>query len=224
VTWSFGPAGSPDDVGLADRFLAGHPLLLRLETGTPAPGARGLFRVVSGPDGRELLTLTVDGTHLFASMPLRADRVGLARPRVRAPGILAGSAPGDTVHVVVALLGDGGLRLEGPGGRWHRRGPDPSMGWSLLYFTPRIGPAGTVALGFLWCAFLLFAPAAVAPDRHWSRPAGLGLIALLAGVPLLVRFLAPLPLAGWAGVLVGSVAGGLARAYLDRRPAARQER
>jgi hypothetical protein len=212
------PGRIPDEAGAADRLLAGDTVRIMLEAGTIVPGARGLFRIHSGPDGRELLTLTVDGTDLGASIHYRAEVVGLARPRVRAPGTVAGPSPGDTVVLALGLTDDGGLRIDGPGGRFDWAGADPSMGWSLLYFPQRTGPPGRAALGFLWCALLLFAPAFLAAGRRGAAAVGVALLLLLAGLPAVVPFLAPLPLAGWSGAIAGWAAGRGARLALDQAP------
>jgi hypothetical protein len=211
------PGQIPDDGDAAGRFLAGDIVRIRLEAGTPVSGPRGLLRVLSGADDRELVTLTVDGTDLRSSIPYRADAVGLARPRAVAPQVLAGSGPGDTVVLALRLGDDGGLQVAGPGGEWNGAGNDPSMGWSLLYFPRRTGPRGRAALGFLWCAALLFVPALLVAGRAAAALAGITLLLILAGLPAMVPFLAPLTLAGWAGSITGWAIGRTARSALERR-------
>jgi hypothetical protein len=210
------PGRIPDAADAAGRFLAGDTVRIRLEAGTPASGARGLFRIHSGPDGRELITLTVDGTDLRASLHYRAGAVGLASPRAVAREILAGAGPGDTVVLVLRLGDNAGLEVAGPGGQWDGAGNDPSAGWSLLYFPQRTGPRGRAALGFLWCAALLFVPAFLAAGRSAAAAAGITLLLLLAGLPAAVPFLAPLTLAGWAGAITGGAVGRAARSALER--------
>jgi hypothetical protein len=208
------PGRIPDHVRLPDRLLAGRTLSIRMEAGNPVAEARGLLRVVQGPSGRELFILTVHGTAVTASLPVRADRAGLTRPRATAPGVLGGALPGDTVLLLTRLRPDGGLRIEGPGARWDGRGPDPSNGWSLLYVPPGTGPRGMTALGFLWCAVLLLLPAAIAPGPGAALLGGLAVIAAMAVFPLVVPFLAPVPLAGWAGAATGWLVGRLTRRAL----------
>jgi hypothetical protein len=206
------PGGVPTDA--PDRFLAGDTLTIRLLAAEPAPEARGLFRVWSGPTGREVITMTVHGTDVVASVHYRANLLGLSQPRARAPGILGGVAPGDTIALALMLQADGRIHVQGPGGLWTGAGADPSMGWSLLYFPPRIGPVGTTLLAFLWCASLLFASAFFAPGPRSATTAGAGLLILLAGLPWAVPLLAPLPVGGWAGAMVGWVAGVALRTLL----------
>jgi hypothetical protein len=210
------PGRIPDDGDAAGRFLAGDTVRIRLEGGTAVSGARGLLRILSASDDRELVALAVAGTDVRASTRYRADAVGLARPRVLAPEILAGTGPGDTVVLTLRLGDDGGLQVAGPGGEWDGAGNDPSMGWSLLYFPQRTGPRGRAALGFLWCAALLFVPAFLVAGRAAASVAGSTLLLILAGTPAAAPFLAPLAVAGWAGSMTGWGAGRAARSALER--------
>jgi hypothetical protein len=210
------PGRIPDDGDAAGRFLAGDTVRIRLQAGTAVSGPRGLLRILSASDDRELVALTVDGTDLRASTRYRADAVGLARPRVVATEILAGTGPGDAVVLTLRLGDDGGLQVAGPGGEWDGAGNDPSMGWSLLYFPQRTGPRGRAALGFLWCAALLFVPAFLVAGRAAAAVAGITLLLILAGTGAMVLFLAPLTVAGWAGSITGWAAGRAARSALER--------
>ena len=218
------PGRVPDGYELSSRWVAGDTLVLQFESVTPHPGARGLLRIVSGPTGRELVTLVADGTALAANVPLRADEVGLTRPRHRAPRVLAGSAPGDTVRLALTVRADGGLDVQGPVQHWRGPGIDPSMGWSLLYFPGRTGPAGRAALGTVWCWLLLFIPAALADGRAAAALAPMVLVGVLGVSPLFLGHVTPLPVAGWAGGAAGWLAGRAARHWLqsrlprDRRP------
>jgi hypothetical protein len=213
---SVAPGRIPDDGDAAGRLLAGDTVRIRLEAGTPLAGARGLLRILSESDGRDLVALTVDETDLRVSTHYRADAVGLARPRVLAPGALAGTGPGDTVVLTLRLGGDGGFHVAGPGGEWDVAGNDPSVGWSLLYFPRRTGPRGRAGLGFLWCASLLFVPAFLVAGRSAAAVAGATLLLILAGVPAMVPFLAPLTLPGWVGAITGWASGRAARSALER--------
>jgi hypothetical protein len=170
------PAGPvPEAVDLPGRLLAGQTVALTLPAAVPVDETRGLFRINSVADGKVALAIAVNGTTVLATVGYRADWIGLTRPRVGAPGLLADAAPGDTVVLALTIMEDGALRLEAhtpalQTGRGTERavpreasGADPSLGWSLLYYPFRIGARGTAALGFLWCGILLFAPALVAP-------------------------------------------------------------
>jgi hypothetical protein len=202
--------------GASDRFLASDTLTLRLVAAEPSPDRRGLFRVWSGPTGHEVVTMTVRGTDLSASIHYPANLLRLTRPRALAPGVMGGAAVGDTVTLALNLRPDGRIRIVGPGGVWEGGGADPSLGWSLLYFPTRIGPGGTALLGFLWCALLLFGPGFYAPGPRSAAAAGAGLLLLLAGLPHVAPFLAALSGAGWAGAVAGLLAGVAVQRAVDR--------
>lgn len=199
----------PAALDVRSRFLAGQPVMVTLEVVAPADESRGLFRILSAVDGREVLAASVHGDALVTSLSYRATRLGLSRPRVRAPGLLETASPGDTAVLAWTLREDGGLRIDAGAARWEAPGVDPSMGWSLLYHPLGLGAWGTAALGFLWCAMLLSVTTFLAPGRTAAAASGLGLLLVLAGLPLAVPFLAPLSMAGWAGAMAGW-AGGMA--------------
>jgi hypothetical protein len=209
------PAGPiPSAVDLPGRLRAGQTVTLTFQAAPPVEESRGLFRINSVADGKVALAASVFGTALLATVGYRADWISLTRPRVRAPGLLSGFAPGDTVVLALTILEDGTLRLEtGPATATSRQeagaaphedraarheapGADPSMGWSLLYYPPGIGTWGTAALGFLWCAMLLFGPAFLASRRLAAAASGAAVLIVLAASPAIVPFLTPLPPAG----------------------------
>jgi hypothetical protein len=232
------PAGPiPAATDLPGRLLAGQTVALTLPAAVPVDERRGLFRIISVADGKEALAVSVHGTTVLTSVGYRADWIGLARPRNRAPGLLANAAPGDTMVLALTILENGTLRLEagaasraagasnpeaGPTDRQESRparheapGADPSMGWSLLYYPFGIGPWGTAALGFLWCGMLLFAPAFLAPTRLAAAASGATVLIVLAASPAIVPFLPPLPPAGWAGALTAWLLAHTARTRMD---------
>jgi hypothetical protein len=242
------PAGPiPNAVDLPGRLRAGQTVALTFQAAPPVEESRGLFRINSVADGKVALAASVYGTTLLATVGYRADWIGLARPRVRAPGLLSGFAPGDTVVLALTILEDGTLRLEtratsrqedGAAGHEDRAarhedgaarhedgaarheapGANPSMGWSLLYYPSGIGTWGSVALGFLWCGMLLFAPAFLAPTRVAAAASGAAVLIVLAASPAIVPFLTPLPPAGWAGAITGWLLAHAARTRWPPRP------
>jgi hypothetical protein len=250
------PAGPiPTAVDLPGRLRAGQTVTLTFQAATPVEESRGLFRINSVADGKVALAASVFGTTLLASVGYRADWIGLTRPRVRAPGLLAGFTPGDTVALALTILEDGTLRLETEAttrqedgaarhedgaarhedgaarhedgaarhedgaARHEAPGANPSMGWSLLYYPSGIGTWGTVALGFLWCGMLLFAPAFLAPTRVAAAASGAAVLMVLAASPAIVLLLAPLPTAGWTGAITGWLLAHAARTRWTPLPA-----
>jgi hypothetical protein len=210
-----GPVARAVDV--ADRFLAGQPVVLTFPAAPPAEGTRGLFRILSADDGREVLTVTIEGTTVRTGVPYRAARLGLARPRVTATRLLDHAVPGATVVLSLTLGRDGDLRLDAGDAGWHAPGADPSMGWSLLYYPEGTGPWAAGALGFLWCGMLLFGPAFLAPSRGAAAVSGVALLALLVALGAVTPLLAPLTVAGWAGAIAGWVSGRVGRGMVARR-------
>jgi hypothetical protein len=215
ITMEPGPVPAGEDV--AGAFLAGDPLAVTFRRARPGHPGDALLRILSSADGRPVISLAVMNDAVAAGLSYRAGLFGLAHPRAWARGILAGAAPGDAATLTVRLRPDGGLRMDGPGGRTDGPAVDPSMGWSLLYFPHGAGPRTLAALGFLWCGGLVFIPAFLGRRRGEGAWAALLVLLLLAAPPLSTPFLAPLPLAGWAGALVGWTAGRAARAGVDRR-------
>jgi len=200
------PGPLPEELPFRGSFLLGDTLVVVMEAAAPELAPGGLFRVLSAADGREAVTLLVEGEGVILSLPYRADRAGLARPRIRVPGALSGVEPGATARLSAVLGAGGEVLFTSPAGAWWLPGIDPSMGWSLLYFPPGTGGGARALLGFLWCGALLFAPLYWGIGRGRWAAAGV-VLAGLALTPFLVAHLAPLPPAGWAGALLGATTG-----------------
>lgn len=196
-------------------------LVVRARFGPPTSD---LAPVVSVFDGRqrEIFVLGQDGSDLVFRLRRRADDARLRRPEHRAPGLLAGVAPGETRTLRVVRPGgrdregfgrSGRICLGVDGTRRCRAGFPVGRGWSLMLPSEAVGAAARwVDAAWVTLVFL--------PLGFWIRRRLEGLIgaALAGGALLATPALGPVGLAGTAEVagLVVGLGAGLAAARAAR--------
>lgn len=190
----FGPepevrAALRSDAPLRVRWIVGW----RIDR--PAP----LLRIVN-PEGDEAAALFIHREDLVVVHHTRAARLRLDRPGMRAPDVIRGVAPGDTVTLTVRRHGRAAHTSTDRG--WQGNdGIGPGRGWALLLWTMETPRGVARLLDALWI-FL------------WTAPLGvwLGRRAFLVAAPVLVLVpaMAHLAPAAWpeaAGAVCGVLAG-----------------
>ena len=187
---------------------------------------QGLAPVVSIFDDRqrEILVLGQDSDDLVFRMRRRADALGLERPEHRAPRLLAGVEPGDTVRIGALPSGRDGRGERGPDGAplclatgrsvLCGLGFRPGRGWRLLV-DPGLDPEATRWADGAWLA-LLFLPLGFWANPGWEWR---GTVVTAAGAILLAPVVGPVLNPGAAeavGLASGLVVGYSARQLLGR--------
>lgn len=187
------------DASLEVRWIAGRRIA------RPAP----LLRIVNR-DGDEAAALFIHGEDLLVVRHTRAARLRLDRPALRAPGVVRGTAPGDTVALTLRRAGRT-ARMGTDLGWRERDGMGPGRGWALLFWMLEMPRGAARALDALWIC-LWTAPLGLWLRRRPASLAALGIATLaLMVLPPLVG-LAPAGVleagAGLGGVLAGTALRG----------------
>lgn len=194
-----GPFGPEADVRAALR--ADSSLRVRWIVGWRIAEPAPLLRIVGG-DGEEAAALFIHGEDLLVLQRTRAARLRLDRPALRAPGVIRGIAPGDTVTLTLRRAGRA-ARISTDAGWRGRDGMGPGRGWALLFWDARMGRGTARGLDALWTCLWM------APLGLWLRRRPASLAALVVAA-LALGVLPPLVGLAPAGVLeAGAALGGL---------------
>jgi hypothetical protein len=172
---------------------------------------------------RTVVLVAVDSADVVYQELARAARFGLTTPRVRIPGALAGTEPGDTLRVAVRRTDRGLCVLQQDGGWDCGHGFGAAAGWRLLLPADDAPPGAHALLGMAWLALLAVPIGLLA---RWHAALALGVVLgwyVLIRAPLDTVLVTPQPveLLGIAvGLATGLLARRLARARRRRRAVA----
>ncbi|HEX6910800.1 MAG TPA: VanZ family protein, partial [Longimicrobium sp.] len=183
----------------------------------PAP----LLRVV-GAGGDEAAALFIEGEDLVFLRRTRAARLRLDRPALRAPGVIQGVVPGDTVRLRVRMDGRRAWFANDFG--WSARdGMGPGRGWALLFSVLSMRGGAARALDGLWL-FLWMVPLGLWLRRRRASAVALAIAAAAVAVLPPLASLAPVHVPEALGACGGLLAGAaLSRVLLEiRRPLERR--
>ena len=207
---SVGPADSVRAALAASRPMEVRWIVER-RIGEPGP----LLRLV-GAGGDEAAALFIDREDLILVRRTRAARLRLDRPVLRAPGVIRGTVPGDTVRLGVRM--DGRTATFGNDSGWSARdGMGPGRGWALLFSVLSMRGGTARALDGLWL-FLWMAPLG-----FWLRlrsPSAVSLAIAAAALAVLppLAALAPVHISEAIGACCGLLAGASLRRVIHRPP------
>ncbi|HSJ14773.1 MAG TPA: VanZ family protein [Longimicrobiales bacterium] len=206
-----GPARGVGQWG--ERLGRGVPIAAVVTLGPP-PERLAPLLTIHDAEGGEALLLGAAGDGIVYRRQVRAHRLRLDAPALRAAGILAGHAPGDTVLIAAATTPDGQCFVV-QRASFCGYGHDAGDGWRLLYSGESVAPAAADALGALWLALLLLP---IGFWAHWRAALALGLALgwyAWIRVPVDTVLLA----IGWTGALgmLGGTVAGLLLARAARR-------
>ncbi len=148
------PERLPDPVTLRRELLGGSVLAVRFVATDPPVWHEPIFRLVFGPygDGHDAYNLAVHRDALLIDPRYRADDVNLARPTLRADGIMAGVRKGDTVEVRIRRLRGRGVEVTVNGGAPMALGFTIGRGWTFIYAVPTRVYALRDLVDLLWLA------------------------------------------------------------------------
>jgi len=209
---------------LRELVARGAPVVLRARAGPAPPAGPAPLFTLHGARQTLALAVGVDGGDLLFEVRTRARALGLETAAHRAPGLLAGLAPGEPYRVRIEPGRDGACataHLEAREPPEIRRrcglGPRPGDGFGFFFYAELPPPAWRPAVGCLWLGLLAL------PLGFWPAGARLqGLLvaivgALVAGVPA-VSPLAPARPAEILAPAAGAAVGRLLRRLYGRGP------
>jgi hypothetical protein len=195
---------------IARRALEqGAPAGAFVIAGPATPGVAPVFALYDTAD-RTVVMVAVDSADVVFQQLARAARFGLATPRVRIPGALAGAEPEDTLQVAVRRTNRGLCVLQQDGGWDCGHGFGAASGWRVLLALDDAPPATHTLLGVAWLALLAVPIGLLA---RWHAALALGVVLgwyVLIRVPLDTVLVTPQPVE-LLGIAVGLATGLLAR-------------
>jgi hypothetical protein len=199
--------------GVRAALESAAPLRVRWIAGWRIAAPAPLLRIVN-PDGDEAAALFIDREDLVVVRHTRASGLRLDRPGLRAPGVIRGAAPGDTVTLTLRRTGRA-TAFASDAGWGARDGTGPGRGWALLFWTLGMRPGTTRGLDALWL-FIWMAPLGLWLRRTPPSLAALGTAAAaLVILPPLVH-LAPVSLPEAIGAAAGLLGGYALRRTVRR--------
>lgn len=203
------PGRVPVTPALTTPLFGGGNLVLEGRHEGGAPDMAPLLRIM-GEDAREVILLAWAGGDAVLHLPYRAERLGLARPDLRAKGAFRSVAPGETWALTYRQEGPGAcLLVDGVGSCGLRA--SLGEGWALLLFSHRMPPQYRTLLSAVWLILLALPPSYLARSRREVLVAG---GAVLMGSSLIGAFPGQGPgLPAWqsGALLLGVLLGSLLR-------------